>query len=131
MAKNFTRSDRIAQQLQRDVAELIRAELDHPKASLITITDVEVTRDYSHAKIFYTFLGTAEDAQAIAAKLENAKGFLRSELSRGFKLFKMPELHFVYDHSIENGMHLDSLIQQAVSTKALDDEEGDVKEGDA
>ncbi|SMC19334.1 ribosome-binding factor A [Andreprevotia lacus DSM 23236] len=122
MAKNFTRSDRIAQQLQRDVAELIRAELDHPKASLITVTDVEVTRDYSHAKIFYTFLGTAEDTIAIGVKLENAKGFLRSALSKGFKLFKMPELHFVYDHSVENGMHLDSLIQQAVSQQALDDE---------
>ncbi|KAF0815267.1 Ribosome-binding factor A [Andreprevotia sp. IGB-42] len=122
MAKNFTRSDRIAQQLQRDVAELIRAELDHPKASLITVTDVEVTRDYSHAKIFYTFLGTPEDTVAIGVKLENAKGFLRSALSKGFKLFKMPELHFVYDHSVENGMHLDNLIQQAVSSQALDDE---------
>ncbi|HSC79233.1 MAG TPA: 30S ribosome-binding factor RbfA [Chitinolyticbacter sp.] len=122
MAKNFTRSDRIQQQLQRDIAELIRAELDHPKASLITITDVEVTRDYSHAKIFYTFLGTAEDAAAIAEKLEAAKGFLRSQLARGFKLFKMPELHFHYDHSIERGMQLDSLIAQASSLpKAPDD----------
>ncbi|GAA5785593.1 ribosome-binding factor A [Chitiniphilus shinanonensis] len=123
MPKNFTRSDRIAQQLQRDLAELIRAELDHPKASLITITDVEVTRDYSHAKAFYTFLGTPEEAEDIAAKLEAAKGYLRSELARGFKLFKMPELHFHYDHSVEQGMHLDSLIAEAGRLpKAPDDE---------
>ncbi|TJZ73274.1 30S ribosome-binding factor RbfA [Chitiniphilus eburneus] len=123
MPKNFTRSDRIAQQLQRDLAELIRAELDHPKASLITITDVEVTRDYSHAKVFYTFLGTAEEAEAIAAKLEAAKGYLRSELARGFKLFKMPELHFHYDHSVEQGMHLDSLIAEAGRLPKAPDEE--------
>ncbi|WP_018150400.1 30S ribosome-binding factor RbfA [Leeia oryzae] len=121
MAKHFTRADRVSQQLQRDIAELIRAELDHPKASLITVTDVEVTRDYSHAKVFYTFLGTSEDAAEIAEKLEHAKGFLRSELARGFKLFKMPELHFLYDHSIENGMHLDQLIAKANETHSDDE----------
>ncbi|BCL75127.1 ribosome-binding factor A [Jeongeupia sp. HS-3] len=125
MARQFTRSDRIAQQLQRDIAELIRGELDHPKASLITVTDVEVTRDHSHAKIFYTFMGTPEDAQAIATKLEQAKGFLRSELSRGFKLFKMPELHFHYDHSVELGFKLDTLISQAASLPKAPDDEGD------
>lgn len=124
-AKNFSRADRLAQQLQRDTAELIRAELDHPKASLITITDVEVTRDYSHAKIFYTFMGTEEDTKAIAEKLENAKGFIRSQLARGISLFKMPELHFEYDHSVENGMKLDSLIQQAVSTAQPLDEDAE------
>ncbi|KPC52952.1 30S ribosome-binding factor RbfA [Amantichitinum ursilacus] len=131
-AKHFSRSDRVAQQLQRDTAELIRAELDHPKASLITITDVEVTRDYSHAKIFYTFLGTPEDAKSIAEKLEAAKGFIRSQLARGISLFKMPELHFEYDHSVERGMALDSLIQQAVSTSApLDDDEAAAGDHDA
>lgn len=113
MSKHYSRSDRVAQQLQRDIAELIRAELDHPKASLITITDMEVTRDYSHAKVFYTFMGDADETVEITAKLEQAKGFLRSELARGIKLFKMPELHFIYDHSIENGMHLDRLISEA------------------
>ncbi|GGP27510.1 30S ribosome-binding factor RbfA [Silvimonas amylolytica] len=122
--KNYSRADRLSQQLQRDTAELIRAELDHPKASLITITDVEVTRDYSHAKIFYTFLGTPEDATDIADKLEAAKGFIRSQLAKGLSLFKMPELHFEYDHSVERGMALDSLIQKAASlSKAPDDEQ--------
>lgn len=113
MPKNFTRADRVAQQIQRDIAELIRGELDHAKAKLITITDVEVTRDYSHAKIFYTFLGDAEEAKEIAAVLEHAKGFLRSRLSRGISLYKMPELHFEYDHSVENGVKLSNLIDKA------------------
>ncbi|MBS1154879.1 MAG: rbfA [Proteobacteria bacterium] len=113
MPKNFTRADRVAQQIQRDIAELIRGELDHSKAKLITITDVEVTRDYSHAKIFYTFLGDTEGAKEIAAVLEHAKGFLRSRLSRGISLYKMPELHFEYDHSVENGVKLSNLIDKA------------------
>ncbi|MBB5190321.1 ribosome-binding factor A [Silvimonas terrae] len=121
--KNYSRADRLSQQLQRDTAQLIRAELDHPKASLITITDVEVTRDYSHAKIFYTFLGTPEDAADVAAKLEAAKGFIRSQLAKGLSLFKMPELHFEYDHSVERGMALDSLIQKATSLSSAPDDQ--------
>lgn len=121
MAKQFTRADRVAQQLQKDIAELIRAELDHPRASLITITDVEVTRDYSHAKVFYTFLGEETAREEIADKLEAAKGFLRSQLARGFKLFKMPELHFVYDVSVEQGVHLDQLISRANPNPSSDE----------
>lgn len=124
MAKNFSRADRVAQQIQRDIAELIRGELDHPKARLVTITDVEVTRDYSHAKIFYTFLGDADEAKEMAEKLEHAKGFLRSVLARGISLYKMPELHFEYDHSVEHGVELTRLINEATSLpKAPDGEE--------
>lgn len=115
MPKNFSRADRVAQQIQRDVAELIRGELDHPKAKLVTITDVEVTRDYSHAKIFYTILGTVEEAKEMGEILEHAKGYLRSQLARGFSLYKMPELHFEYDHSVENGVKLSNLIDKATS----------------
>jgi ribosome-binding factor A len=123
MPKNFTRADRVSQQIQRDIAELIRGELDHPKAKLITVTDVEVTRDYSHAKIFYTFLGSEEEAKEIAAVLEHAKGYLRSQVARGITLYKVPELHFEYDHSVANGVALTNLINAASSLpKAADDE---------
>jgi ribosome-binding factor A len=123
MPKNFTRADRVAQQLQRDIAELIRGELDHPKAKLITVTDVEVTRDYSHAKIFYTVLGTEEEAREIGEVLEHAKGYIRSEVARGISLYKMPELHFEYDHSVANGVALTNLINQASSLPKAADEE--------
>ncbi|STQ90812.1 30S ribosome-binding factor RbfA [Iodobacter fluviatilis] len=124
MAKQFTRADRVAQQIQRDLATIIRAELDHPQASLITITDVEVTRDYSHANVFYTFLGTTEQGKDIASLLERAKGFLRSQLARGISLYKMPELHFEYDHSVEHGMNLSRLIDQASSLPKAPEEDG-------
>ena len=78
--KQFTRADRVAQQIQRDLATVIRAELNHPHASLITVTDVEVSRDYSHAKVFYTFLGDASHRPEIAHLLERAKGFLQHGL---------------------------------------------------
>lgn len=123
MPKNFTRADRVAQQIQRDVAELIRGELDHPKAKLVTITDVEVTRDYSHAKIFYTFLGDVADAKDMADTLEHAKGYLRSQLARGISLYKMPELHFEYDHSVEHGVALTRLINEATSLPKAPDSE--------
>ncbi len=123
MPKNFSRADRVAQQIQRDIAELIRGELDHPKAKLVTITDVEVTRDYSHAKIFYTVLGTEEESEEIGKILEHAKGYLRSEIARVISLYKMPELHFVYDHSVAHGVALTRLINEATSLpKAPDDE---------
>ncbi|WP_028449408.1 MULTISPECIES: 30S ribosome-binding factor RbfA [Chitinibacter] len=122
--KQFTRADRVAQQIQRDLATVIRAELDHPQASLITITDVEVTRDYSHAKIFYTFLGDAAERDEIAAVLERAKGFLRAQIARTITLFKMPELHFHYDVSIEYGMNLAQKIREANELPKAKDEDG-------
>lgn len=127
--KQFTRADRVAQQIQRDLATVIRAELDHPQASLITLTDVEVTRDYSHAKVFYTFMGDEALRAEIAALLERAKGFLRAQISRGISLYKMPELHFEYDVSIEYGMNLAQKIKEAnalpTALESAPDEDGE------
>jgi ribosome-binding factor A len=110
---NFARTDRIAQQIQREIAELIRLQINDPRVRLVTITGVEVARDYSHAKIFFTRLdGKQEEAQL---GLEHASGFLRSQLAHSLKLRVMPQLHFVYDASVERGSHLSQLIDQAVA----------------
>lgn len=111
---NFARTDRIAQQIQRELAELVRLELSDPRVRLVTITGVEVANDYSHARIFFTRLdGKHEEAQQ---GLERAGGFLRSQLARSLKLRIMPQLHFVYDASVERGSHLSQLIDQAVAS---------------
>ena len=111
---NFTRTDRIAQQIQRELAELVRLQINDPRVKLVTITGVEVARDYSHAKIFFTRLdGKHEDAQL---GLDHANGFLRSQLARSLKLRVMPQLHFVYDFSVERGSHLSQMIDQAVAS---------------
>ena len=111
---NFARTDRIAQQIQREIAELVRLEINDPRVRLVTITGVEVAGDYSHAKVFFTRLdGKHEEAQQ---GLESASGFLRKHLAHSIKLRVMPQLHFVFDSSVERGSHLSQLIDQAVAS---------------
>lgn len=111
------RSYKVADQIQRDLAELIRVELKDPRIGFITLTGVEVTRDYSHAKVFYTVLNS-EDLSETQSTLERASGWLRSEIARGIRLFTVPELHFVYDESVERGMYMDRLLDQVAEADA-------------
>ncbi|MBI5919685.1 MAG: 30S ribosome-binding factor RbfA [Nitrosomonadales bacterium] len=117
MPKDFARTDRIAQQMQRELAEMIRLEVKDPRVRLLTLTGVEVAADYSHAKVFYTAL----DGQSAAVQqgLERASGFLRSKVARAIKLRVVPQLHFVYDASVERGAHLSQLIDQAVASDLI------------
>jgi ribosome-binding factor A len=118
----FSRTDRVAQQIQRELAELVRLEVNDPRVRLVTITAVEVANDYSHAKVFFTRLDGKHDEAKQG--LERAAGFLRSQLARSLKLRIMPQLHFVYDESVERGSRLSQLIDDAVaSDKHSDDKE--------
>ncbi len=130
--KQFARSDRIADQMQRELADIIRTELKDPRVGWVTLTAVEVTRDYSHAKVFYTVMNST-DLDTTQRALEHAGGFLRSEVSRRIKLFTVPQLHFIYDQSIERGMHMTQLINRvAEADQALrvDDEDDASKPAD-
>lgn len=115
----YARVDRVKEQIMRELAELVRTSLKDPRAGFITINDVDVTRDYSHATVHYTVL--SGDREASAEALENAKGFLRSELAKQIKLFRIPELHFQYDESLERGVHLSSLIDKVASEQPVQD----------
>ncbi len=114
MPKGYARTDRIAEQIQREVAQLLRLDVKDPRVRMITLTGVEVTKDYSHAKVFYTTLDGVSNA--VQQGLEHASGYLRSQLAHSMKLRIMPQLHFVYDPSIERGAHLSQLIDQAVAS---------------
>ena len=114
MPKGYARTDRIAEQIQREVAQLLRLDIKDPRVRMITLTGVEVTKDYSHAKVFYTTLDGVSDQ--VQQGLEHASGYLRSQLAHSMKLRIMPQLHFVYDPSIERGAHLSQLIDQAVAS---------------
>src|SRR6185503_5897736 len=94
----------IADQLQRELAELIRTELRDPRVGLITLTGVELSRDQSHAKVFFTVLGSPEQAEQAAQGLRHAAGFLRSALAHRLTTRKVPELHFEFDESVERGV---------------------------
>ena len=115
MPKGPARSLRVADQIQRELAEILRTELKDPRVAMITLTGVEVTSDYSHAKVFYTLMGNAEQRAETEVCLKQAGGFLRSQIARRIKLHSIPQLHFVYDASVERGFELSRLIDEAVA----------------
>ena len=117
----FQRSDRVAEQVRRDLADLIRSELKDPRVGMISLTAVELTPDYAHAKIFFTTLAD-EHLDEVERGLKRASGFLRHELGRRIHIHTLPELHFVYDNSISHGISLSHLIDQA---SALSDQTPD------
>ena len=110
------RSARIADQIQRSLAELIRMEVRDPRVGLVTLTGVELSRDQSHAKVFFTVMGAGADAEEAGRGLTRAAGFLRTELAHRLTTRKVPELHFEFDSSVERGVRLSRLIDEAVST---------------
>lgn len=115
----FSRSDRIAEQIRRDLVELLRQVKDPRVANwlpLVTIIDVEVTADYTHAKVFYTVLAEGESVKEIAKGLGHAASFLRRELGRRLHIHHIPELHFTYDASVERGTRLSRLIDEAIAS---------------
>jgi ribosome-binding factor A len=112
---SIERLARIADQIQRELSELIRLELRDPRVKLVTVTGVELSRDQSHAKVFFTVLGPEEAAKACGEALAHAAGFLRAGLAHRLTTRSVPELHFAYDDSIERGIRLSRLIDEAVS----------------
>jgi ribosome-binding factor A len=118
MPKEFPRSSRVADQIQRELAEIIRLELNDPRVSLITVTEVEVTSDLEHAKVFVTSLNPSVNHAAVVKGLQHAAGFLRSQLSHRMKLRIVPALTFEYDTSVEHGMEISQLIDQAIAEDA-------------
>lgn len=118
-AHGFSRGERVAEQIRRDLVDLLRQVKDPRVAKLlplVTITDIEVTPDYAHAKVFYTALVEPAQQDAVARGLRQAAGFLRRELGRRLHIHHIPELHFVFDASIERGAHLSQLIDTAVAS---------------
>ncbi|MEW5756960.1 MAG: 30S ribosome-binding factor RbfA [Pseudomonadota bacterium] len=114
--RGYNRVDRIADQMQRELAELISYQLKDPRLGMVTITGVEVSRELDHAKVFVTLMTDAEDAkQQAVAILNKAAGFLRKELGRSMRLRTIPQLHFAYDTSIDQGVRLSALIDAAVA----------------
>jgi ribosome-binding factor A len=107
--RNFKRTDRIADQIQKEVADLLKNEVSDPRVAWVTITHVDVTRDYSHAKLFYTIMPGMDKVEADKG-LVSISGFLRSHLGKRLTLFATPQLHFVYDVSMEYGHHMSNLL---------------------
>jgi ribosome-binding factor A len=102
--------------IQRELSDIVRGELKDPRVGMVTFTGVEVSPDLAHAKVFFTSLGDPAAREATLAGLVRAAGFLRSMLGARIKLHNTPELHFVYDESVESGIRLSHLIDEAVAS---------------
>ena len=112
------RIHRIAEQIQRDLSELIGREIRDPALGLVTLSEVRLSPDYAHAKVYFTVLG-AEAAQAQRILNERA-GYLHSLLYKKLRIHTVPTLHFVFDASTRDASSMNELIRRAVSDQARD-----------
>lgn len=114
MPKEFARSTRVAEQIRREVSELVRWQVKDPRAEGVTVTEVEVSKDLAYAKVFFSRLDDdPENIQESSQALNRAAGFLRRELGKTLRLRHVPELKFVYDDSMAQGQRMDELIAEA------------------
>ncbi|MGD8588285.1 MAG: 30S ribosome-binding factor RbfA [Chromatiales bacterium] len=121
MTRDFQRTDRVGAQLQRELSSLIHDEVDEPGLGMVTVQEVRVVRDLSHAKVFFTVMDNVLSREECAKRLNQAAGHLRWLLGQELKLRTVPKLQFVYDESVEQGERLASLIEQAVATDDPDE----------
>ncbi|MBD3668948.1 MAG: 30S ribosome-binding factor RbfA [Kangiella sp.] len=111
------RAQRVADQIQRELAVLLQREVKDPRLGIVTVSAVEVTSDLQNAKVFVTFLGK-DDEQEIKQALEvlsGAAGFLRSQLAKSIRMRSVPSLRFLFDKSIVEGQRMSTLIEKAIS----------------
>lgn len=134
--REFNRSERVAGQMRRDLARLIQQEVKDPAVGFVSLSDVEVTRDLAHAKVFITVFEPERAKESLQA-LRRAASFLRRRLGQELRLRHVPELHFVHDDSVEKGSHIDDLIEKALKadrdhpgTTLADAEEAEAKDSD-
>ncbi|MDH5189794.1 MAG: 30S ribosome-binding factor RbfA [Gammaproteobacteria bacterium] len=133
MSKDFSRSRRVGEQLQRDLALLIQNEIKDPRLGMVTVSAVEVSRDMAYAKVYIMMSGADDETKASLGILNKAAGFLRHTLSKSTNMRTMPKLQFYHDKTMEHGANLSALIEHAVTTdkeKAADRDEEQDKENE-
>jgi ribosome-binding factor A len=113
------RGFRVADQIQRDLTELIARELKDPRVGMVTIQAVEVTPDYAHAQVYFSLL--TGDPAATTLALNQAAGFLRNGLFKRLHIHTVPTLHFHFDRTTERAADMNALIAKAVSSRAQDE----------
>jgi len=122
MVQEFSRTQRVGGQIQRELAQIIQQELRDPRLGLVTISAVEVSKDMSHAKVYITLMNPDQDVEGTLKVLKKASGFLRRALGKRIVLRVIPELHFVYDESLERGLRVDALLESVAAEREGDKE---------
>ena len=125
MPREFPRTRRIAEQIQRELAELIRDDLNDPRLGMVSISAVEVSRDMSHAKVYVSVLGDEKQSVESVAVLNHAAGFLRHKLGKLMHIRVIPEMRFYLDRSLEEGARIGALINKAIASDRHDDGDDD------
>jgi ribosome-binding factor A len=113
MPKEYSRTLRVAEQIQRELAQLIQQELKDPRIGMVTVADVEVATDLAHARVYVAILGDADCTQDTVKALNHAAGFLRRELSHRLSLRATPALRFIHDQTTEKANQLAALLNNA------------------
>ncbi|TXL67721.1 30S ribosome-binding factor RbfA [Cerasibacillus terrae] len=106
------RANRVAEQMKKELGDILTRKIKDPRIGFVTVTDVEVTSDLQQAKIFISILGDDEEKQETLLGLTKAKGFIRSEIGRRIRLRKTPEITFEYDEALEYGNHIEKILRQ-------------------
>lgn len=116
MAREFSRADRVAQELQKEIAIILQREVKDPRIGMVTVSDVEISRDLAYAKVFVTFLFDSDES-AVERGLEGlnkASGYIRTLVGKSMRLRIVPELRFVYDQSLVEGMRMSNLVTNVI-----------------
>jgi len=117
MAREYARTDRVGQQIQKEIAVILMREIKDPRLSMTTVSAVEVTRDLAYAKVFVTFFNdNADEIKASLEVLAEAEGYIRSLLGKRLRARIMPHLRFVYDSSMSEGVRMSALVDKAVAS---------------
>ena len=123
MVREYARTDRVSQQIQKEIAVILMREIKDPRLSMTTVSAVEVTRDLAYAKVFVTFFSdTDEEIKASLEVLTEAEGYIRSLLGKRLRARIMPHLRFVYDSSMAEGVRMSALVDKAVASDNNDQE---------
>lgn len=125
MPREFSRTRRVGEQLQRELAVLVRDEIKDPRLGMISISGATVSRDLAYATVYVSVLGDDKAVTESVAVLNHAAGFLRHRLGQSMHIRTVPQLKFVFDSSLREGARMDALINAAVSgNRPEEDEDG-------
>ncbi|AMW17484.1 30S ribosome-binding factor RbfA [Glaesserella parasuis] len=116
MAREFSRADRVAQELQKEIAIILQREVKDPRIGMVTVSDVEISRDLAYAKVFVTFLFDSDESvvERGLEGLNKASGCIRTLVGKAMRLRIVPELRFVYDQSLVEGMRMSNLVTNVI-----------------
>ena len=125
MPREFSRTRRVGEQIQRELAVLVRDEIKDPRLGMISISGADVSRDLAYATVYVSVLGDDSAVTESLAVLNRAAGFLRHRLGQSMRIRSVPQLKFEFDSSLQEGARMDALINAAVSGNRPAEDEND------